>query len=92
MPVLANLEAELFATEGDPAVLIDADVDVSDAEQDWNGGTLVVTGLAPGDLLGIQNGALITVVGNVISFDGDEIGSFATGPNGALKMVCLPIQ
>ena len=83
MPVLANLEAELFVTEGDPAVLIDADVDVSDAEQDWNGGTLVVTGLAPGDLLGIQTGALITVVGNVISYDGDEIGSFATGPNGA---------
>ncbi len=84
MPVLTNLETEVFLTEGDPSILIDDDVTVSDAEQDWDGGTLVVTGAAPGDLLGLLSGDQITLVDDAIFYDGDEIGRFATGPNGEL--------
>lgn len=44
MPVLADLEAELIVTEGDGPTLVDGDVSVSDTEQDWDGGTLVMAG------------------------------------------------
>ncbi|WGM37606.1 FG-GAP-like repeat-containing protein [Caulobacter sp. NIBR1757] len=87
MPVLANLEAELDLVEGDPAVLIDGDVDVSDSEQDWDGGTLTVTGLAPGDVLGLLDGGQITLSGSDILVGGQTVGTFSFEADGSLRVV-----
>ncbi|MDB5470722.1 MAG: hemolysin-type calcium-binding repeat family protein [Caulobacter sp.] len=82
MPVLSALEFAIDVTEGDPAVLIDGAVNVTDAEQDYDGGTLVVGGLAPGDIISLLDGGQILLSGNDILFGGLTIGSFGVNGDG----------
>ncbi|MDQ0464168.1 Ca2+-binding RTX toxin-like protein [Caulobacter ginsengisoli] len=82
MPILANLEAELNVTEGDAATLIDGDVTVTDAEQDWDNGLLIVGGMAPGDVVNLRDGGAITMSGIQVLFNGVTIGTLLPGPNG----------
>jgi Ca2+-binding RTX toxin-like protein len=82
MPVLADLEAELVVTEGDGPTLIDGDVSVSDAEQDWEFGLLVVSGKAPGDIVGLLNGGQITLDVFDVIYAGQVIGDWMIGPDG----------
>ena len=82
MPVLANLEAELILTEGDPATLIDNDVDVSDAEQDWDGGYLSLSGIADDDIVSLLSGGQIILDVNDIQFGGLVIGTWRIGLDG----------
>src|SRR5205085_414759 len=54
-PVLAGLDLLAIAFEGDVPVAIDPCVDFSDAEGNFNGGTLVVSGVIAEDRIGIDN-------------------------------------
>jgi VCBS repeat-containing protein len=83
MPNLSGLDGFSF-TEGDDLTLIDPDVTVTDAEQDYDGGTLTVGGVSPGDLLKIIDvGTGLGEIGfnastGEVTFGGTVIG-IATG-------------
>src|SRR5205085_796607 len=89
-PVLAGLDLLAIAFEGDVPVAIDPCVDFSDAEGNFNGGTLVVSGVIAEDRIGIDNVGTnpgeISVAGADISYGGTVIGSF-TGGEGADLMI-----
>jgi VCBS repeat-containing protein len=87
MPTLSDLDGTyLFESEVQTPQLIDSDVDFTDAEGDFDGGTLVVSGLLAEDIVGIRsvgNGAgQISVVGGAVFYEGVQIGTF-TGGTGA---------
>jgi len=82
MPVLANLAPELDLVEGDGPTLIDGDVSVSDAEQDWDGGYVIVRGMAPDDLISLLDGGQITLDTLDIIYGGQVVGSWFQAPGG----------
>jgi Ca2+-binding RTX toxin-like protein len=79
MPVLADLEPELDVTEGDAATFIDSDVTVTDAEQDWDGGQLIVEGFTNDDVISLHDGGAITLSGSQVLFNGVAIGEWQFG-------------
>lgn len=58
--------------------IIDGDVTFTDADNDYNGGTLVVSGLLAEDVISLANGARIHLKAGVVSFDADGPGGAAT--------------
>jgi Ca2+-binding RTX toxin-like protein len=82
MPVLADLAPELDLVEGDGPTLIDSDVSVSDAEQDWDGGGLIVRGMTPNDIVDLLDGGQITLDIFDVIYGGQVIGSWLRSPDG----------
>src|SRR5262249_20121220 len=70
--------------------LLDASVTFSDADNNFNGGTLTVSGLATEDTVAIRNqgggAGEIGVAGSNVSFGGTVIGSFAGGAGNTLTV------
>ena len=81
MPALTDLEIALSLTEGDAPTLIDADVTFSDAEDNFDGGSLFVTGAVSGDVLSIRHEGTDTgeigLSGANVTYGGITIGSYA---------------
>ncbi len=84
MPSLSNLNNSLAATE-QTTVLIDTSVTFTDAEGDFNGGTITVSGLTTGDVVSVQNtGTSAGEIGftsgtGVVTFGGSQIGTLSGG-------------
>lgn len=85
-PSLTNVGTPVAYTEQGAAIFIDSAVTFVDAEGNFNGGTLVVSGVLADDVIGIfnqGNGAgQIGVSGATLSYGGVAIGTIAGG-NGA---------
>lgn len=58
--------------------IIDSDVTFTDADNDYNGGTLVVSGLLAEDVISLANGAQIRIKAGVVTYDADGPGGNAT--------------
>ena len=71
-------------------VLIDSDVTFADAEQNFTGGTLTVTGLLAEDKVAIRNegggAGQIGLSGSNVTYGGTTIGSFTGGLGGTLTV------
>ncbi|WP_129139169.1 DUF4347 domain-containing protein [Modicisalibacter coralii] len=96
-PVLTGLNGTPSYTEGDPAVILDADVTVMDSELagldggngDFSGATLNIArhgGANAVDQFSIATGGNLTVAGSSISAGGNEIASFDTGSAGQVSI------
>ncbi len=57
--------------------VIDSDVTFSDAEGNFNGGALTVSGLLAEDRVSILSGAVISLVAGVVYYDADGVGGAA---------------
>ena len=81
MPTITDLEPELYLTEGDAPVQIDGDVTVSDAEDDYDGGSLVVSGLAGGGVVTIVSGGSLAFDSTTgqLTYGGVLIGTVSGG-------------
>ena len=93
-PVLSGLD--LSVTLGEEAVnlaprLIDADVSFVDADNNFDGGTLALSGLAGGDIIAIRHqgtgAGQIGVAGASITYAGVVIGTVSGGAGGAALSV-----
>lgn len=67
--------------------LIDASVAFNDADNNFNGGTVTVSGLLAEDRISISAGGLISVAGSNVLYNGATIGSFSGGRGEAGKAV-----
>ncbi|MBP7704292.1 MAG: VCBS repeat-containing protein [Caulobacter sp.] len=78
-PTLAGLDAPTFAenTVNTAPQIIDSDVTVSDADGDFSGGSLIVTGIGALDRVVVLNSGPISVSGNTVSYDPDGAGGVA---------------
>jgi len=82
-PVISGIDDVTFgASTVSGAQIIDAAVTVTDADENFNGGTLVVSGLLTGDVVAVSSSGNITVVGASIQHLGTEFATF-TGGSGA---------
>jgi len=82
-PVVADIDDVTFdaGTVGTPQ-LIDTSVTVTDAEEDFNGGTLIVSGILAGDVVTVQDGGAggdITLVGGNVFYQGINLGIYGGG-------------
>ena len=92
-PVLTGLDTTLSFMVGDQPLLIDGDVAVFDVEQNWDGGTLSVTGLAATDNVAVRSsGGVTTISGNEISVGGIPVATFTGGQNGTDLLITLNAQ
>jgi hypothetical protein len=57
--------------------VIDSDVTFTDADDDFNGGTLVVSGLSAQDTVSILSGAIISLSAGTVYYDADGVGGAA---------------
>jgi hypothetical protein len=73
----ANLALMENVVNGSPQ-LLGPTVTVSDAEGNWDGATLEVSGVLAEDRLGIADDALVTRVGDAVRYDGTAIGAVST--------------
>jgi VCBS repeat-containing protein len=82
---LDNLSASENAINAAP-VLLDGDVSVADAEGNWNGGHVQISGLLNEDTLSIRHtgtgSGQVAVSGSSVSFEGGAVGT-VSGGNGA---------
>ncbi|MHC5351540.1 Ig-like domain-containing protein [Metapseudomonas furukawaii] len=96
-PVLGNLDGGGSFTEGGPAVVIDGDASVSDADLDaldggngdYHGASVVLVrngGADADDLFGFLDGNGISLVGGNLVKNGQVIGSFDTSVPGQLTL------
>ncbi|MBP7704470.1 MAG: calcium-binding protein [Caulobacter sp.] len=78
-PTLAGLDAPTFAentVNGAPQI-IDSSVTFSDAEGNFNGGTLTVSGLLAEDTVSVASDSVISLVGGTVYYDADGAGGAA---------------
>jgi hypothetical protein len=82
---LTDVVGLLAVNEGDPFVLIDADVTFTDAGVSYDGGLLTITGLLTTDLITVRNvgtgSGQISIVTGTIFFEGVDIGTIAQTGN-----------
>jgi VCBS repeat-containing protein len=82
---LTDVVGGVAMNEGDPFILIDADVTFTDAGAGYDGGLLTITGLLPTDLITINNAGTgsgqIGLELGVVSFEGVDIGTVAPSQN-----------
>jgi hypothetical protein len=87
---LATPVTFLENTVNGAAQIIDGDVTFTDPDNNFNGGTLTVTGLLAQDTVAIRNqgtgAGQIGVAGSDVTFGGILIGSFAGGAGGTLTV------
>ncbi len=78
-PTLTGLDAPTFAenTVNATPQVIDSNVTCTDPDNDFNGGTLVVSGLLAEDTVSILTGAVIYRVGADVYYDADGAGGAA---------------
>ncbi len=55
--------------------IIDSDVTFTDADNDFNGGSLTITGVLAEDRVDVANGLYITVSGGIVYYDADGAGA-----------------
>ncbi len=78
-PTLSGLNAPTFnenTVNATPQV-IDSDVTFADADNDFNGGTLTVSGLLAEDTVSVLSGLTISLSGGVLYYDADGAGAGA---------------
>jgi Ca2+-binding RTX toxin-like protein len=80
-PALTNLNAVTFGENdvNDAPRIIDGVVTFTDADNDFDGGFLLISGLLPEDRISILSLGMIGVTGNDVYYDGILIGVFAGG-------------
>lgn len=78
-PSLTGLDAPTFLENVVNSVpqIIDGDVTFTDADNDFNGGTLVVGGLLAEDQVSVASGQVIYMSGGVVWYDADGAGAGA---------------
>ncbi len=78
-PSLTGLNAPTFNenTVNATAQVIDSDVTFTDADNDFNGGTLVVSGLLAEDTVSILSGSVISLSAGTVYYDADGVGGAA---------------
>jgi Ca2+-binding RTX toxin-like protein len=78
-PTLTGLDGPTFAentVNGAPQI-IDSSVTFSDAEGNFNGGTLTVSGLLAEDTVSVASDSVISLVGGTVYYDADGAGGAA---------------
>jgi len=78
-PSLTGLDGASFlenTVNGAPQI-IDGDVTVTDADDDFDGGTLVVSGLLAEDTVSVASGSVISLVAGTVWYDADGVGGAA---------------
>ena len=96
VPSLTDLTTTLAATEG-VTTLIDASVTFTDVDGNFDGGTVIISGLAVGDVVSVQNtGMCAEEVGfdsstGAVSFAGVQIGTL-TGGSGEDATITLNVS
>ncbi len=83
VPALTGLRPFLSVTEGQGPVLLDGDVTFKQG-QPLSGAVLTVSGLVAGDVVGLQNNALINynAAASLLNYNGQLISGVITGGNG----------
>ncbi len=75
------------ATSAGTPQFADTDVTVADVEQDWNGGSLVVSGLLANDTVGVDTSGAFTIVAGDLLWNGSTIGTISGGVGGDLVII-----
>jgi Ca2+-binding RTX toxin-like protein len=78
-PVLNDLVSNLTVNEGDYGALIDPDVSFSSGTTDFDGGTLIVSGLTQTDAVWIQSIGLVDHTEGPVFYDSIAIGNVSGG-------------
>ncbi|MBP7704291.1 MAG: VCBS repeat-containing protein [Caulobacter sp.] len=80
-PVLSDVDGATFKenTVNAGPLIIDSDVTLTDADGDWDGGQVVVTGFLPEDTISVASGGQIFVIGTTILFEGIPVGEITSG-------------
>lgn len=81
MPTLTNLDPGVLLTASDVSTpqVIDSDITLTDAEENWQGGVLTISGLRSNDVITIDNASGFTAGGNVLFYLGVPVGAVTSG-------------
>ena len=86
-PSLTGIAGQTFnenTVNATPQV-IDSSVSFTDADNDYNGGTLTVSGLLAEDSVSILSGSVISLSGGVVYYDSDGAGGAAAVAIGSVS-------
>ncbi len=90
VPTLTDLNTSLLLLENDAPTVLDADVSFGDLEDNFDGGSVTVTGVLAGDYVWIQdvgsNPGEIGLSGTDVTYGGTVIGTASSAPGSALTV------